>query len=88
MSLETFSLLGDEEQSSLREDVTLHKIHKSCLLRVDPVLRPIQTLSSDGSASIGAPSRTGGRRGSYRLTLKDPGRFPKQIVHDRTITPF
>lgn len=33
--METFSLLDDEKQSSLREDLTLYEIHKTRLLRVD-----------------------------------------------------
>lgn len=35
MTMETFSLLDDEKQSSLRDDLTLHEIHKTRLLRVD-----------------------------------------------------
>lgn len=35
MTMETFSLLDDEKQSSLREDLSLYEIHKTRLLRVD-----------------------------------------------------
>jgi hypothetical protein len=35
MSMETFSLLDDEKQSSLREDLTLQEVSKTRLLRVD-----------------------------------------------------
>ncbi|KAH9882576.1 hypothetical protein J1614_000812 [Plenodomus biglobosus] len=35
MNMETFSLLDDEQQSSLRDDLCLHEIHKTRLLRVD-----------------------------------------------------
>jgi len=35
MSMETFSLLDLEKQPSLRDDLTLQKIHKTCLLGVD-----------------------------------------------------
>jgi hypothetical protein len=35
MTMETFSLLDDEKQSSLRDDLTLQEIHKTRLLRVD-----------------------------------------------------
>ncbi|KAF2012942.1 hypothetical protein BU24DRAFT_425539 [Aaosphaeria arxii CBS 175.79] len=35
MSMETFSLLDDEQQSSLRDDICLHEKHKTRLLRVD-----------------------------------------------------
>jgi hypothetical protein len=33
--METFSLLDDEKQSSLRDDLSLYEIHKTRLLRVD-----------------------------------------------------
>jgi hypothetical protein len=35
MTMETFSLLDDEKQSSLRDDLSLYEIHKTRLLRVD-----------------------------------------------------
>jgi hypothetical protein len=35
MTMETFSLLDDEKQSSLRNDLSLYEIHKTRLLRVD-----------------------------------------------------
>ncbi|KAI1742065.1 hypothetical protein F4680DRAFT_464316 [Xylaria scruposa] len=35
MSMETFSLLDDEKQSSFRSDLTLHEIYKTRLLRLD-----------------------------------------------------
>ncbi|KAI1439484.1 hypothetical protein F5Y02DRAFT_63910 [Annulohypoxylon stygium] len=35
MSMETFSLLDDERQSSLRTDLSLHEVYKTRLLRVD-----------------------------------------------------
>ncbi|KAF1932708.1 uncharacterized protein M421DRAFT_416321 [Didymella exigua CBS 183.55] len=35
MTMETFSLLDDEKQSSLRTDLSLYEIHKTRLLRVD-----------------------------------------------------
>lgn len=35
MNMETFSLLDDEKQSSMRSDLTLHEMHKTRLLRVD-----------------------------------------------------
>ena len=35
MNMETFSLLDDEHQSSLRDDLCLHEIHRTRLLRVD-----------------------------------------------------
>jgi hypothetical protein len=35
MAMETFSLLDDEKHSSLRDDLTLHEIYKTRLVRVD-----------------------------------------------------
>lgn len=35
MSMDTFSLLDDEKQFSLRDDLTLHEIYKTRLLRID-----------------------------------------------------
>lgn len=35
MAMETFSLLDDEKQASLRDDLDLHEIYKTRLLRVD-----------------------------------------------------
>lgn len=35
MTMETFSLLDDEKQSSLRDDLSLYEMHKTRLLRVD-----------------------------------------------------
>jgi hypothetical protein len=35
MTMETFSLLDDERQSSLRDELSLSEIHKTRLLRVD-----------------------------------------------------
>jgi hypothetical protein len=39
MAMETFSLLDDGRQSSMRTDLTLHEIYKTRLLRVDLELR-------------------------------------------------
>lgn len=35
MAMETFSLLDDEKQSSLRDDLNLYEVYKTRLLRVD-----------------------------------------------------
>jgi hypothetical protein len=35
MAMETFSLIDDEKQASLRDDLTLHEVYKTRLLRVD-----------------------------------------------------
>jgi hypothetical protein len=35
MAMETFSLLDDEKQASLRDDLDLHEVYKTRLLRVD-----------------------------------------------------
>jgi hypothetical protein len=35
MAMETFSLLDDEKQASMRHDLSLHEAHKTRLLRVD-----------------------------------------------------
>lgn len=39
MAMETFSLLDDEKQSSLRDDLTLYEVYKTRLLRVDLGMR-------------------------------------------------
>jgi hypothetical protein len=43
MTMETFSLLDDEQQASLRDDLSLYEAHKTRLLRVDLGTRPFGT---------------------------------------------